>query len=468
MNKIKQFRKLGGVESFFYWRSKDHHCANFRVGAQYSKEIKVESIYKALSHMCYKYNALATNVFNDGILDRTGAGTLQLMDKFKLKDVLTVVDDPKENCETQIDRVHNYYFPYGGSEPLWKIVLINKKQVLFYCDHVPFDGTAATNFHKILMETLNNIEKTETKNEFIGMESIVYDSSKVIGDNHLPPSPSEILDSTVPVSRHAYELALHNLPLSLSKWVRHWFSDNKYAHLMDYIPRKVPPPGVDDRPAWLHLSPEKVKKLLKLCRDNNTKITALLSVISMLSAKDFIAGHDNRLCWPVNLRDRIDTEKASNLCSNYTPEFGLYIGFVFAELPAVEKIFPNGKINWEVVKYVHDTIHNNAIRSYDTMGLFDTYNSRVYLEGMYGAIEKGDSNPLVYFLSNIGNVKAEAKEGEIEIERVWFDQEADGTIIWMNVCSAKQGMTISMRTHLPEWREMLRSGMEKHLNALIA
>ncbi|GMM31444.1 hypothetical protein DAMA08_041890 [Martiniozyma asiatica (nom. inval.)] len=466
MSDLKAFRKLSGVESYMYWRTVDSHAASFRVGAKYSKEISVESLYKALSHLCYKYNNLSVNIYDDKIKDKTGAGVLQFMDTITLKDVLTIVDDKKENCETQIDKVHNYYFTYGSAEPLWKIILINKKELLFYCDHVPFDGMAAANFHKLLIKNLNNIENIESKDEFIGMESILFDYSKTPENWSLPPDAADIIESKLSFARHLYEMGVMVLPFSLSKWIRYFFSDNKYAHKMDYNPRSLSSPGVDDKAEWVYLPHNRVEKLAQLCRLNNVKISSLLSLLIMIAAKDILKGHDNTLSLATNIRDLIDVDKAVKLCPNFNSEIGCYAGLVHFDLPAIEKVFPDGKIDWDVVKTMHEYLHKYSPRSYELSDIFKTYNVRKILQSKFDYIKKGNSDLLAFFLSNLGDMSIDTKDGDIDIDRMWFDHENNGGIIWINAATAKQGMSLSIRTHVPEWRKLVRSETEKLLYSL--
>ncbi|GMM28968.1 hypothetical protein DAMA08_016840 [Martiniozyma asiatica (nom. inval.)] len=465
---LKPYRDLAPIELFFYWRTVDRYFSNFRVGAEYSQELDEETVFKALNYMCYKYSSFAANVYDFGVKDKAGfTGKMQLMDKFRLEDVLTVINDPQENCETQIDKIHDYFFEYAGKEPLWKVVLINKKQLLFYCDHVPFDGNSAFNFHRVFGEALRIVNNTKTIDEYVGMESILYDSSKISGDWFVQPSPFEILDSTVPFKRYLYEVLLHSMPACISKYVRYYFGGNPNRKLMHYDARSLPPPGKDNC-AWLHIPTEKLSKLLSKCRQNNVKLTSLLYLVGMLATKDFLGDYDNQLGCPFNMRDQIDKEKASLLCPNFHPEFGALIGFNVMEFPSIFAVCPEGKINWDAVRSIHQMVHDGKSRSLESMNLFQVFDSREYLKEMYTPTREGGNSIPTMVISNLGNISIDNNSGDgLQVEKAWFDQPMDNTMIWMNVCSANQGLTISLRTHLPEWLETYRTGVDELLDSLL-
>ncbi|GMM27762.1 N-acetyltransferase [Martiniozyma asiatica (nom. inval.)] len=465
---LKPYRELAPIELFFYWRNVDRYYSNFSVGAEYSQELDTETVFKALNYMCYKYSSLASNVYDFGIKDKAGfTGRMQLMDKFKLKDVLTIIEDPKENCETQMDKVHKYYFDYAGTEPLWKVILINKKQLLFYCDHLPFDGNSAFNFHRVFGEALRVVRNTQTADEYIGMESILYDSSKINGDWFLQPSPFFVLDSKVPFKRYVYELILALMPHWISKRVRYFFGGNPYKKIMHYDSRSLPPPGAD-KSAWLHIPTEKLDKLLKVCRQNNVRLTSLLYLVGMLAAKDILADYDNSFGVPYNMRSEVDQGKALSLCPNFHDDFGNFIGFNVFEFPSILEVCPDGKINWDVVRNIHKMIHDSKSRCLESANIFQIFDSRNYLKKISNAIKAGGVHISTMTMSNLGNISIENGSGDgLEIERVWFNQPVDKTMIWMNVCSAKKGLTISLRTYLPEWLDVYRVGVEEQLDVLI-
>lgn len=461
----KEARKMAPVEEYFFWRGKLKAYTNFRVGAEFNKELDLETLHRALNYMCYKYSNLCSTVFetefNLTVKDcNYGIG---LLDKFYLKDILHVINDSNVTMKNALDMVNDTYFEYGISKPTWGLIFLNKKQLLFYADHLLFDGTSGGNFHLRLVDALNATKNTFSKDIYNGLDSIVYDRSNLSIDFTVTPPPDKLLDYSFSWGKLIYSWMTNMAPKWLSNWVQYFFSKNPFENYRNYKTFSTTIKD-QDKCTILRFPSKDVKKLISVCRHHKVKLTALITHVALLSITEYTGDCDTLSNIPTNGRSTLDIAKGLELSSNFTPDLGLFMGNVSLDLPSMTKLCPEGEINWDITKTIHGIIHKGVSSSLEDIGLLKLLPLREFVEKNF----KNQSLNATFECSNIGNIISEQKEmDDFEIVEAWFDQPYSKTLFSIDAASSLNGMNLTMRCQRQDWLAELAVKIDSYLKAVI-
>lgn len=454
-------REISLPEKFFFWRTKLGCYSNYRVMTQHSIELSPALVYHAVSLLCYKYSVFVTDVFP---MENTESGYgLGLVDEVRFGDVVEFVKDESFTPTKILDKYEHVKFKFSDNKPLWKLIIINKKYALFFCDHVLFDGTSGKNFHIEFANIISQGIPPIAPQFFQGMMSPVFQKFEIDPEEYaVTPTPEDLIKYEGPLMSTAYKLVLALAPKPIADWIKYFSDGNKYAKILSYdtmsykscalIPEKASSSRI------IHLEECKVNSLLKLTRQNDVKLTSLLIMIAHISMGQFIgdSGKDSRITVPVNIRFLIDKQKAYNMCNNFTDLFGPYVGCVNIDLPSVKKICSDNKVNWETVQYINNTIHEGLPTSAHDWGLLNFTSIKNYVDEKYNGYDKA-----TFEISNLGMIPRNVPS----IEHAWFDQACE--IFSINAISTKKGANLVLRCCNEEWVDEYASMIVKVVDELI-
>lgn len=458
----KQFRDMSYVELFFFWRTQLDHYSNYRILVEYNEELTTEKVYHALTRMMYKYSALTMDLMPSST-SKFGHQFV-VVDEVRLSDVVEFIQNDKlANVEEILEKYHKESLRYGKNKPLWRLKVINGKYALFFCNHILYDGTSGKNFHiELSKEIANGIPKI-ISGSFTGLDSIVFEKSMVEFDQYqLPPSPVDIIDYNKPYSGLLYIVLAALLPTKLSNLIKRWFSGNPYTSILafdevEYKSFRSDPKNTSSSRV-INLDSFQLNSLIKTARLHNVKLTSLITVLAHISMGKFIAssGKDTVTSIPINIRGSIKMEKANKLCNNFSPLFGLYMGAIRLQLPSINKLCPDGQINWSLATFVNKYIHENISTSRLLLGVLKFINIKRFIVKEHEKEKKA-----TFELSNLGQIGAEHKN----IIGAWFDQP--GCLFSANMISCGSGGTIVLRCCNEEWVDEFRNRLEKNILSLL-
>lgn len=439
---------------------------NFRIAVEYTEELDVKSIYYALQNMIYQHPSFSMNAYHKEAYFYMFPYHFKLMQSYKLSDVLQVIDDPSLTIDAIFNKLNDVYFHYGTKKPLWSLILLNKKTLIYYSDHLLFDGTSGLNFHKVFAQCLKETKNCKENNDFDKdkLDSILFDVNNIDDEFQLAPKPSELIDYSVPISYILYFVMITCFPKLLTTFIKYYFIDEaaiskSRTYNMIPLPKKmIKLNRSKDQCKLVNIPQDKLKLLIGGCRKHAVKLTSLLVVMSLLAISRVTgAENDTMVLIPVNSRNKIK--------NSVKDDFGLYLGDLSMELPPVEKTCNNGEINWNIVKYINDYIHNNLSSSQNDLGLTSLVDTKVFLEQR----KKIDKDKLIATLlvSNLGKLEIEKGNDEV-FENAYFDQPCRSGILSlfsMNVISTQRGgAELSLHSVDSSWLETYNEGIKFQLS----
>lgn len=457
-----QFRDISYVEKYFYWRTVNNFYTNYRILVEYSIDLTPEKLYYALSKLLYKHSPLTMDIMPCKNLSSLGYG-FTILDNIKLNDIVEFINDTNlNNAEKICDKFQYEHFIYGTGKPLWRLKVINSKYILFYCDHILFDGTSGKNFHTKLSNELNHDIPSIISEKFNGLDSLVFQKSLADESYQIFPSSTSIIDYSGPILKTVYKLLVELLPKPLSNLIRYWFSKNPYSRILSYEELQLKDvktkSNLEHCCKILNLSSNETNSLIKLCRSKNVKLTSLIVILANISAGKFISdsGKDTITSIPVNIRGNINEKKAKCIYKHYTSLFGLYMSVINIDLPSINKICPKNEVNWSAVQYVNNFIHDNVKISPMEIGLLKYVNIEDYIIKKY----QKRKMPTIE-ISNLGMIGGEHKN----IVNAWFDQPSQ--IFSINMISTQNGTNMVLRSQNQEWVNGFKDGLENSIRSLI-
>jgi len=395
----------------------------FRVAVEYPHELDHGVIMDVIRSMCESYPNLKTNVCHSG--DNV---QLKVIEDLDINDILEVVNDESKTIQQLMLDIQNRSFQYFNNMPLWKLVLLNGTNLVFYADHLVFDGISGINFHKRFIDALK--EKPQLVN------------------NNVYPTPNSLISGyNVPFKSMLYIIALSLAPKYVSNWAHYLLDPYKDLSYREYpIPKK----NIEQLKV-LSFTKSTTDKLLTKCRDNNVKLTSLLVHVGLLAATRVTKDFDTETSIPINNRPQIHKPKDME---TFDDSFGLFMGHVDIKLPSMNKLNndPND-FNWGVTKRIHKYIHDNIKSSCYDLEALKLVNPKEMIEGQQ---EKQFTTTLE--VSNLGY---------IDVNDVLFDQQVLSTLFGINVASGLKGLNIGLRTRRKEWLNDFYSDMKTILESLV-
>lgn len=455
---LKQSRLLAPFEEYFLWRNDFELYTNFCVTAQFTETLTPKLIFHALSLMVGKFLQLSVDAFP--IESNQKKYQLKFISHYKLSDVLEIINDENKKLSDILDEVDTVHFKYSLDKPLWKIILVNNTQIAFYCEHLLFDGNSGFNFQREFQKALNDPKETSA---YIGPDSVLFDFTESCSSLEMNPKPTDITNYSSTLSAFIYAVFTELFPDFIAKLVQYYFSGNKYEALLS---NKVLKPELDhdegdnknsNRLSMICITKEDSTKLINLCREHDVKLTSLLTYFSLDAILPITGEYDTHTCIPSNARSLIDMKKAKHICPSFQPEFGLHIGNFDLVMPSLHKIQKDdGKINWYIVKHIHEEIHKSVPCGLYTFGFLKFVDNKKFIEEQKSDPTKVHSSTLC--VSNLGYLGP--GKGKINIINSWFDQNIASDLFVVDIIGSESGLTICLRSCNSGWLHLFRKGLD--------
>lgn len=480
---------------------------------EFSKEFTVPALYKILENMIYKHPEMYCQFFDkteeevksnpkklkyswDYILLRIlttsnfkngPEAKISVLNSFKMEDVVEFIDVPDIDTEQGLikyitENVINDNFHYNNQKPLWKVTVINRKNIIFYSDHTFFDGNSGINFFRELKDEFNKLYKNSEIEKFLSteketeekiMRSEIFSSVDSKHEIVLPLDTFKICPYT-PSNKDFWGIILSAFIPSFMKKLLSFFYNKVFARIFKsdkYITKSAcsdvlwkedenKPRVWIDQIKFLNYSPDEVNKLVEICRRNEVKLTSLISTACAMGVAPYANSKDIRIGIPINGRKLVNPESLkNNPIKDPLKLFGVIIGEITPVFPSkvlnesVDAIDEeNGqevelknrtRVDWDIVRWFQNELNINGDDSFGGIGMLDYINVQEFVQETLGKPKH-----VTLELSNVGVVKNN-KDDYVKLNQIYFHQPngVGGGYHGCNVISTDiGGMTISLCT----------------------
>lgn len=429
------------MESYFYETTHTGAYSNFFVAGVY-KGITENLLSHALRNIILEYPSFTYNVFGGDLKSLV----LRQVLKIDFEDVVEFISKPMEPGSKLDDQISQQVvdrgFRFGIESPLWRVIVLNNETVIFYCDHILFDGVSLANFHHLLLENMNQVKSSEEKLD--RLFDFKLDSFGV----SYSPNHCDIYNA----KWHTVIWALYHelVPRSIKFYVQkckrlfdpnepkltgYSFKGNHVLRLKDFRVNSI----------YVNVPPEKLSFMLKECRYQRVLMTALISYISLAAIKQVTKNADLAVGFPVSMRDKIKLRYPQDTT------FGIFVKGEYFDLTAIEF---DSYINWDDVRMIHRRITSllETGRANDQVGMLKFINVCDWQLSQVGTHLRDTVQ-----ISNLGLQKVAHKKGVVEIVDMFFNQCIGfaGGYLNPNIISTDvNGMNIAMAYHPNDAQEI--------------
>ncbi|KAG7699108.1 hypothetical protein KL929_001619 [Ogataea haglerorum] len=416
-------RPISYLEDLYRLRNAAGCYSCCQVAGLYSVDLSRELLWRALRKLVLQYSQLSLQVFAN-----EGHHEIRPLDCYTLDEVLEVRDDC--GMLELISDINKRYFSLNVQSPLWRLILVGKNRLVFYYEHLLFDGTSGKNFHILLRDAL---AEALAEKDAVDAAAPLFDHSRDV----LPatnPDQMAFVDYRPSVA-FAARVVFHEFAPRWLKSLLQPFS--KFPLIMDLFERRdlARQPGVaNDVFELVQLSREQVTHLVALARDHGVKLTALLAMMMHVSLLPTVGNKYTDTSIPVNLRRYMFAKPGP-------PELGLFMAEVNVKLlPAAEYGVVADECNWSLAAAVQDQLNQGLSSSMKPIGLLKHISPRDYLESKLKS-----PRTTTMEISNLGTV---ASTSPVKLLRLTFAQPLGltGPYFGVNVIGADTGVDIVLVT----------------------
>ncbi|OWB62222.1 hypothetical protein B5S31_g366 [[Candida] boidinii] len=366
-------RQLSYLENYYFLRNTKKFYANFLIHSKFSEEIPLNILYQALKKITKDYPQ-----FNLQVFETKNETSFRYLTDYKLKDVIEYADDIYKsskytpNLEDIFDDIHLIKFPYSlKNKPLWRLRIINKNEMIFYCDHIMWDGTSGMSFFQILRDNINEIINNKNKTGNNLSTKLSEDEEKKLLNSYLfnyndqsirlkeiHPKPTSIINYNPDLYfflKTAVDFAMYEYFPVFLKYIINKIRNSFVLNLQTYNPNSLTSSHNDSNDDFnfqnynllgdkyqvdhlinragygrsliktINIPSDKVSKLIKSCRENRVKLTSLLTAIGQYAMVPCLKEKEAFNIVPVNLRKYMDAEKIKSQYPDFDITFGLYM-----------------------------------------------------------------------------------------------------------------------------------------------
>lgn len=386
------------------------------------------TLFTALTHVVRNDRALSMQIEGEGTRDPAFV-------RLDTVDLSRIVDYRNEDSSA-LESVMSLYwlrrFEVGTADPLWRLGVLLDNTVIFAYHHAIGDGQSGLAFHRSLLSTLNHLLE-------------------------LPPATSDIVSVPHSLTPQVPVEEAVKTSVSFSKWCREvygLFAPHKWTPgYFSWTGKSVSSTRIfrNNIRIW-EIAPEEATALVKLCRENQSTLTAFLHTVSVLVVSYLLASKcpstykckSVSMSIPISLRRY--TNAPSDVMCNHVSSYQSHTRV--AKFQSIDK----GKrpwtdsFSWDTSAKCATKLRNSVKSSPETIGmlkfLFGRYQE--YFEGKLGrkrvhGIEV--SNLGVFPAELAGSSGSSAAEAGWKVEDVFFGQ-SDATVgaaIKVNVAGSPSG-----------------------------
>ncbi|GMF99184.1 hypothetical protein B5S33_g3697 [[Candida] boidinii] len=448
-------RSLSRLEEYYKFRNTYRVYTGFYLFGQFSEPWTTHIMYDVLKNIIDRHPELYNQVFDREIVDKKGkkkvTSEIAPVDSFKLSDVLEIVNDKKlESLEETINYCNEIMFDKGfdfnlKNKPLWKIFLINSKNVLFYTEHMLFDGTSGANFFRELKYEFNKLTsssncESSSDDDAEYLNKLVYSTG---ADSRVPVVSTDLYTCKPSTAYMLYILYKELAPVFVTKYAKRIYSgisyylgfkSGEFQEIDGYsvgsvftFDNHIDEPVINRKNTKiLSLSKEDVGKLLGKCREHGVKMTSVLATIGNIGICGSANGYDIGTGIPFNVRPFVDEEKLRDAGETIKAFelFGLFMSQVSVEFPStyLKENFPDPEgiksgvcaekeqiAFWNVAKYFQHHLSTRMEESLALAGTLDYVDPEDFVKS---SLSKKKSKS--YEISNVGVLK----NGETEKQKL--------------------------------------------------
>ncbi len=469
----KHIRHISGVEWF-------HNCMAYRnifsgvwLSARYTQGVDRGRLIKALKMIIRDQPWLLANVFYD-VEGSRFTSSWALIDEIDLDSIVEFIttddyveDDPKcplnEKTVQQIIGDGLGCMARKRDRVLWKVVVVNKVEVVFFWDHVLMDGKTAYFFHELLLKYLRELEHSDEETQITEQNNVVRTADLAAEkDIVLPPSPDDMMTYKPHFFYLLNVLIVQYLPRFF--WPRDIRHQWKVLPPFDTTPEEIPErfEFPNNQIGVINMTSEETSNVIRLCKANHTTVTIYLSVlitdcISHFSGKKTIRMNiaaDYRRSIPKDSKylngrdpDKLWGFLATTVEGNYNDEKPTSM---WEKLSTFSKEFPKLITPQNLIKESFVSVMEIVPNMYRFL------NNWVYTKGI---------NPM--FFSNLGYMKPEYKQdSKYNIERMAFMTCAKGVSSIIDSVTTNYNNSPVLTVTVSAAANFIRSSNQKSIDSL--
>ncbi|OWB76261.1 hypothetical protein B5S32_g411 [[Candida] boidinii] len=461
-------RSLSRLEEYYKFRNTYRVYTGFYLYGQFSEPWTAHIMFDVLKNIIHRHPELYNQIFDKETVDKKGNKKVTFeiapVESFKLSDVLEIVQDDKlENLEDAINFCNEIMFDKGfdfnlKNKPLWKIFLVNSKNVLFYTEHMVSDGTSGGNVFRELKSEYNNLTSSTdydipSSGDAEYLDKIIYSTG---ADSRVPVVSTDLYPCK-PSTAYMISLLYKELaPVFVKTYAKKIYSgisyylgfksgefqeiDSRLAGSVFTFDDFMDGPGINrTNTKILSLSKEDVKKLLGKCREHGVKLTSVLATVGNIGIYRSANGYDIGTGIPFNVRPFVDEEKLKDAGETISASelFGLFMSQVSVEFPStyLKENFPDMEgiksgvcgekeqlAFWNVAKYFQHQLSTRMDESLALAGSLDYVDPEDFVKSSLSK-KKNKS----YEISNVGVLKNDETEKQKLVNLVFNQPNGTNT-----------------------------------------
>ncbi|KAG0654433.1 hypothetical protein C6P45_003405 [Maudiozyma exigua] len=281
----------------------------------------------------------------------------EILKKVKTDSIIKLVQfssfkDEKVNCHAGAPPYllrhifNNSKFTPGSEQPLWELYIVDESLVIFHGQDVLFDSFSGANFHKLLMEEINEVilnhkpEAELEKLEYVFSNKEIYTDvslPKSIYDNpkiHLPAKSSELFNLQTQSFFKSIFFNTVKKPLDILPFFNLSDEEPQYKNLEEYksignVASIQKENDLCGTTVFGTISKERFNYLHSIVEHENICFRSLICGITMLCLKPLIKNFNDSITFSMEIDLRSQMSNSENL----TRSFGLYYKEIRVECP---------------------------------------------------------------------------------------------------------------------------------------
>ncbi|CAH2355430.1 hypothetical protein CLIB1423_26S00628 [[Candida] railenensis] len=468
-------RVPGYYERHFICRNQEKYYTNFNIVAKYNKNFTQELLARALTSFISKTPVASLNFFrNEGSSredDELYQGknfTVRHVEPFKFNDVVTYVKVAQFD-EKVFDHVNKLMCPVNIELPTWRIIVFEVEEgkeksqyICVYFEHAVFDGQAGVQFHKDLLDELDNSEKNSAhviNNENANPELFANGREKEV-----PIAAEELSDLFEPSLYDKVTTILGSyVPHSVKDLYFKW-TTKKSGHIRNFQYKQTTT-DLSTHYNLVNISVADLKAILAFCKSNKIALTSYLAIIGNATLantfyKEIGQDNENAVEWSTSLLTAANGRKHLPQVDGADETYFQYGCLVTGHISTLPQIYPQTELI-PLMQDFHESLHSSVdskqcfkrIGLYPYLNIWEMYRNKI-----------GSHDRFTKQISNLGLVTETGKQSNWKFENAWFGGNTGLAYNFVfNVTSTREnGLNIVVCCR-PEFAELMSKSDSKHV-----
>lgn len=426
-------RVPGYYERHFICRNQEKYYTNFNIIAKYNKKFTPDLLARALTSFISKTPVSSLNFFRnegsskeDDELHQGKNFTVRHVEPFKFNDVVSYVKVPNFD-EKVFDHVNKLMCPVNVELPTWRIIVFEVEKgdeksqyICVYFEHAVFDGQAGVQFHKDLLDELDNCEQGSAHaldNEIANPELFSNGRSKEV-----PIAAEELSDLFEPSLYDKVTTILGSyIPLPVRDLYSKWTTKN--SGKIRNFQYKETTTDLSTHYKLVNISVADLKAILAFCKSKNIALTSYLAIIGNATlANTFYkeikldSENGNAVEWSTSLLTAANGRKHLPKVNGADDTYFQYGCLVTGHISTLPQIYPQTDLV-PLMQGFHELLHQSVdskqcfkrIGLYPYLNIWEMYRSKI-----------GSHDRFTKQISNLGLVTETGKQSNWKFENAWF------------------------------------------------